>query len=112
MWVHRRSLLISITFALPFLFGNALVALQSQIFLSFLRPIGQTTSHEQLLVLILIALVGVGGFVALFPILKKRRLYVVNAVVAMAFLAFAIFGVYALGKDFYNCSILKIPNCD
>lgn len=112
MWVSKRFLLIGVAFSLPFLIANGLVVTQTRFFLSLLRPVGQTTNYEHLFVLILIALVGVGGLVALFPILRNKRLYVINAVVGVAFLAFAVFGGYELGKDFYHCDILKIPNCD
>lgn len=112
MWIHKRSLLIGAMLALPFLFANVLVALQSQLFLTLLRPLGETTNYEHLLVLILIALVGVGGFVCLLPLVKERRLYIVNMIVGVAFISFAFFGGYGLGYDFYKCDILKIPNCD
>lgn len=112
MWIHKRSLVIGIALSLPFFIANALVALQAELFLSLLRPLGQTTSYEQILVLVLIALVGVGGIVSLLPILKDRRLYVINVVVGVALVAFAMFGGYGLGYDFYKCDILQIPNCD
>jgi hypothetical protein len=112
MWLSKRFLLVGIGFSLPFLIANVLVAMQAELFLSFLRPNGETTSYEQLLVLILIALVGIGGLVALVPILKDKRLYVVNILIGVAFIAFALFAGYGLGIDFYHCDILKIPNCD
>lgn len=112
MWISSRHLLFGIALSLPFIIANILVAMQAKIFITFLRPLGETTSHEHALVLTLIALVGVGGFVALVPIFRNRRLYVVNAIVGVALIAFALFGEYALGKDFYHCDILKIPNCD
>ncbi len=112
MWVRSRYLYFGIALALPFLIANLLVQIHDQFFLSLLRPAGHTTSHEQVIVLTLIALVGVGGLAALAPILKERRIYVVNAIVGAAFIFFALFGGYELGKDFYHCDILKIPNCD
>ncbi|MBC7836632.1 hypothetical protein H7X87_02530 [Acetobacteraceae bacterium] len=112
MWVSKRSLIIGIALALPFLIANALVAMQAQFFLSLIRPLGETTSFELQLVLALIMLVGVGGLVALVPMLKDKRIYIVNAIVGIALLAFASFGGYGLGYDFYKCDILKIPNCD
>ena len=112
MWINKRSLFLGIVLASPFFIANVLVVIRAEFFLSILRPLGQTTSYEQILVLALIALVGVGGLVTLLPILRKRRLYVVNAIVGLAFLVFALFGGYELGKDFYHCDILKIPNCD
>lgn len=112
MWINKRSLLIGILFSLPFLIANALVALQAEFFLSIIRPLGETTSFEQHLVLALIALVGVGGLVVLLPIFRDRRFYVVNAIIGIAFVGFAISAGYGIGYDFYKCDILKIPNCD
>jgi hypothetical protein len=112
MWISGRNLYLGLALALPFLIANVLVVMKSELFLALLRPFGATTSYEQILVLALIALVGVGGLVALFPIVKERRLYVVNAVVGIALLAFALFAGYGLGVDVYHCDVLKIPNCD
>lgn len=112
MWVSRRFLYFGVALSLPFLIANALVAMQAEFFLSLLRPSGQSMNYEHLLVLVLIALVGIGGVVALLPILRERRLYIVNAIVGVAFVAFALFGGYGLGYDFYKCDILHIPNCD
>ncbi len=112
MWISSRYLYWGLALALPFLIANALVRMQAQFFLTFIRPLGGTTRFEQYLVLALIALVGVGGLVSLVPILKERRFYIVNAIVGVAFIAFAIFAGHGIGYDFYNCDILKIPNCD
>ena len=112
MWISKPSLLLGIALSLPFVIANVLVVMQAQFFLSLLRPLGQTTSYEQLLVLVLLALVGVGGLVALSPIWRDRRLYLVNAMVGLVFIIFSIFLGYGLGVDFYHCDILQIPNCD
>jgi len=112
MWISNRNLYFGIALALPFLIANVLVAVQSELFLSLLRPFGETTNYEQVLVLALIALVGVGGLVALLPIVKDRRLYAINAIVGVVFIVFALFAGYGLGVDVYHCDILKIPNCD
>mgnify|MGYP003394028291 CR=1 FL=1 len=112
MWVSKRFLLIGIAFSLPFVIANALVAMREEFFLSLLRPAGEMTNYEQVLVLTLIALVGAGGLVALLPIVKERRVYVVNALLGAVFIALAVFLGYELGKDFYHCEVLKIPNCD
>lgn len=112
MWIQKRYLFVGIGLSLPFLIANVLVATQAQFFLSLLRPLGQATGYEQILVLILVALVGVGGIVALLPMLKDRRPYLVNAIVGAALVAFALFAGYGLGMDVYRCDILKIPNCD
>ncbi len=112
MWNNKQYLSLGIGLSLPFLVANILVATQVKFFLFLLRPLGQTTNHEQLLVLTLIALVGVGGIVTLLPILRDKRLYMLNAIVGTALMVFALFAGYGLGIDFYNCDILKIPNCD
>jgi hypothetical protein len=112
MWISRSSLLYGIAFSLPFFCASMLVAMESKLFLSLIRPLGQTTYQEQVLVLTLIALVGVGGVVALIPIFKNRSFYIVNAIVGLTFITFSIFAGYGLGIDFYHCDILKIPNCD
>lgn len=112
MWVSSRHLYIGLAFALPFFIANVLVVTQASFFLSLLRPFGQSTGYEQILVLSLIALVGVGGLIALSPILKDKRFYAVNTIVGVALVAFATFAGYGLGMDVYHCDILKIPNCD
>lgn len=111
-WVSKHSLLIGMALSLPFLVANILVATDSELFLSFLRPSGEATSFEHLFVLILIALVGVGGLVALLPILKDKHLYIVNVIVGIVFICFTVSAGYGIGYDFYKCDILKIPNCD
>lgn len=112
MWTSKRYVFLGIALSLPFLIANVLVATQVNFFLSLFRPLGQTTGYEQLLVLALIALVGMGGVVALLPILRDRHLYIVNAIVGAVFIAFALFAGYGLSIDVYHCNILKIPNCD
>lgn len=112
MWISKRPLFLGLAFSLPFFIANVLVAIQAQFFLSLIRPLGETTSYEHALVLGLIALVGVGGIVALIPMVRERRLYVINAIVGVAFVAFAVSAGYGIGYDFYKCDILKIPNCD
>lgn len=112
MSTNKRYLFLGLAFSLPFLIANALVAAQASFFLSLLRPLGQTTSYEQFIALVLIALVGVGGVVALLPLLKEKRLYLVNAIVGAALIIFTLFAGYGLSVDVYRCDILKIPNCD
>ena len=110
--MSSKYLLIGIALALPFFLANALVALQAEFFLSILRPSGVMTFYEQILVLVLMALVCVGGIVALLPIAKNRRLYILNALVGLAFVTFSIFAGHGLAYDFYKCDILQIPNCE
>lgn len=112
MLTNNRFLLLGILLSLPFLIANVLVATQAKFFISLLRPLGHTTSYEQILVLALIALVGVGGLIALLPIVRDRRLYTLNAIVGAVLITFALFAGYGLGVDVYHCDILNIPNCD
>ncbi len=112
MWIRKRYLYFGIAFSLPFLIANVLVAMQVKFFLSFLRPFGQTTNYEQIIVLVLVAFVGIGGFVSLLPILKEKRFYIVNAIVGVVLVVFSLFAGYGLGVDVYHCDVLRIPNCD
>ncbi len=112
MWISSPYLFYGVVLSLPFAIANALVVLKSELFLSLLRPFGTTTGYEQVLVLTLITLVGVGGLVTLVPLLREKKLYVVNAIIGVGFIIFALFAGYGLGVDVYHCDILKIPNCD
>lgn len=112
MWASSRHLYIGIALALPFFIANVLVVTQAKFFLALIRPLGEATKFEQHLVLALIALVGVGVVVALLPIVRDQRFYVVNAILGVMFIAFAVHAGYGIGYDFYKCDILQIPNCD
>ncbi len=112
MWMSTRPLLLGTAFALPFFIANVLVAMHSPLFLSLIRPSGESSGGEQILVLVLIALVGIGGLFALLPLVSERKFYTVNALVGITMILFAIFAGYGLGEDVYHCNILQIPNCD
>jgi len=45
MWISKRSLFFGIALTIPFFIANALVATQAELFLSILRPLGQTVEH-------------------------------------------------------------------
>lgn len=112
MWLKLRPLIFGVLLALPFFVANALVAMQSKWFLYLLRPMGETTGYEQVFVLALMAFVLIGGLVALFPVLKDRKLYIVNVLIGIALVVFAVLAGHGLVLDFYHCDVLRIPNCD
>ncbi len=111
MFTLNKHLYIGIIFALPFFGLNALVLSGAPV-LKMLHLDNQTTTYEQILILALIFLVFIGGIVSLYPVIKNRRLLVLNILVAVLFIGFSILAGYGLGKDFYHCDILQIPNCD
>ncbi len=115
--IHLKSFLIGIACALPFTVLNAAVVTKFEPVLAVLRPLGETTGFEQVIIFILLAISFVGGVVALLPALKKdetgrRPLYFLNVFLA-AFLIVSSVGIaYALGVETYRCDVLEIPNCD
>lgn len=111
MFTLNKHLLIGMIFALPFFVLNALVALGAPI-VNFLRTETVPGGYEQILILFLIFLIFIGGLVSLYPVIKNRRFLVFNILIALIFISSSVMLGYALGKDFYHCNILQIPNCD
>jgi hypothetical protein len=111
MFAKNKHLFIGIIFALPFFILNALVVSGAPV-LKMIRPYIETTGFEQILILVLLALVFIGGVISLYPVIKDRRFMVANILVAVLFVGFSIMAGYGLGKDVYHCDILQIPNCD
>lgn len=111
MFKTNKHLFVGIIFALPFFILNALVVSGAPI-LKIIRPYMETTGHEQILIIALLALVFVGGVVSFYPVVKNRRLMILNILVAITFISFSVMAGYGLGKDIYRCDILQIPNCD
>jgi len=109
--ILNKYLIGGIVLALPFFILNILVVLKSPFILLF-RPEAQTTGYEQVLILGLLSLVLIGGIVSLYPIVKNRRLMLLNILVGFFLVGFSIMAAYGLGLDIYHCDILQIPNCD
>ncbi len=111
MFGVNKHLLIGILFALPFFALNALVVSGAAIGVAF-RTAVNSTGYGQPFILGLLALVFVGGVVALYPVIKTRRLMLLNIVAGVLLVGFSIMAGYGLGVDVYHCDVLKIPNCD
>lgn len=111
MFTVNKYLLYGIVFAVPFFALNALVVTGAPV-IELLRLEGHTTVYEQYLILGLLFLVLVGGIISLYPVLKTRRLMILNIVLSAFLISFALMAGYGLGMDVYHCDILRIPNCD
>lgn len=111
MFGLNKYLFIGIIFALPFFILNALVASGAPI-MNFLRSETVPGEYEQVLILGLIFLIFIGGLVSLYPVIKNRYFLFFNILIALIFICSSVMLGYALGKDFYHCNILQIPNCD
>ena len=103
--------------AVPFLTANAVVGSRLEPLFSLIRPGPHTSGREYVLLFVVVFLLPVGAFIAARPMIRRemsgrRRLHLVNGVVAALLLAaFAMLSV-GLGSDIYRCDVLQIPNCD
>jgi hypothetical protein len=105
-----------VLFALPFFILNAIVAMRIEPIYSFLGMY-PAIRNTPLFPLVMLLLFPVGAFVAAFPMMQKsangkRKFYLVNAVIALILLVVFLVIFSALGQEFYECDMLKIPNCD
>ncbi len=111
MFSFNKYLYIGLAFALPFFVLNFFVATGAPV-VSFLRSLSASGYEEQYLILGLIVLVFVGGVVSLYPVIKERRILILNMLLAVLLIGFSCAAGYGLAEDFYNCNVLQIPNCD
>lgn len=107
-----RQALFGLLLALPFLALNAIVAMRIEPFLSLLRPGAHTSPAEYVLLPVTLLLILLGSWAAARPVLRERKWYTINVLVAAL-----LFGVFlllstVLGVETYRCDILHIPNCD
>jgi len=114
----KLAALVGFLFVLPFLVMNTIVGSKIEPFYSFLRPQGpQPVGEYALLFTSLLLLPLIGAFVALRPMLQKgadgkRKLYLLNIIIATILLVFSITLFIGLGTEIYRCDVLHIPNCD
>lgn len=111
MFTLNKHLYIGIIFSIPFFVLNVLVVSGTPV-LRILRLDTLPNAYMQAFILGLVFLVFVGGLISLYPVIKTRRLLVLNLLVAILFIGFSYLGGYGLAKDIYHCDILQIPNCD
>lgn len=112
----NKAALIGFLFTLPFVVTNFIIALRIEPFYSFLGsfPIIRNSPFVPLLLLLFFP---VGAYIATAPMLQKapgakRKVYVINSVIAVVIVAIFLVLFYALGEEVYRCEVLKIPNCD
>ena len=113
----RSAALISLLFIAPLILLNQIVGNRIEPFFSLIRPGIHTSPVEYVLLLFVCLLLPVGAFVAIQPMLRKgvdgkRKLYLVNRILATPLLmVFALISL-AWGSEIYRCEILQIVNCD
>jgi hypothetical protein len=109
--------LVGLLFVLPFVLLNMLVRMQYGPLLSYMRPDSHTSILEIGLLVFVLLLILVGAIVAAGPLFRqgadgKRRLHLLNIVVAFLLLTMFIVLLVGIGKEIYRCDILNIPKCD
>jgi hypothetical protein len=113
--VEISSVLSGLTYALPFLFLNAVVSNKLQPLYSIIRPGTTTTALEYILLFLSIFLIGVGAFAAAKPMLfesKQRKLYFVNCVVSLLLFVVFLLLLLGFGAQVYTCDVLQIQSCN
>lgn len=101
----------------PFVVLNAIVGNRIEPFFSLIRPGIHTSALEYVLLAVVLLLMPVGSFVAMRPMLGKRadgkrRLHLLNGIVAAIMLSVFLLLATGLGVEIYRCDVLQIPNCD
>ena len=104
----RVAALVGLGLALPFVVLNAIVVTRLEPVYSMIPAVLLYTS---------VLLIGLGAVVTAWPTLwrgpdGRRRIYVVNALLAVVLSAVFVLLVVGLGEEIYRCDILDIPNCD
>jgi ethanolamine transporter EutH len=112
----HRAAVTGLLFILPFFILNVIVALRFDPFYSLLGAV-PAIRNSTLLPLILLLLLPIGAYVAARPMLQKdesgkRKMLILNSIVAVTLIALFIPVFFGLGQDMYRCDILHIPNCD
>lgn len=109
--------LIGLLFITPFLLLNVIVANRIEPFFALIRPDVQTSPLEYVLLSVALLFLPAGAFIAVQPMLRagddgKRKLHLVNGVLAALLIAVFILLTVELGSEIYRCDILLLPNCD
>jgi hypothetical protein len=120
MTIRSRPILAAVTgslFILPLMAANAIVGHKIEPFFSLVRPGTHTSTREYVLLVILLALLPAGAWLATRPMLRSgvarsSRIDSINAVVAAILLLVFVAVSIGLAADVYRCNVLDIPNCD
>jgi hypothetical protein len=113
----NSAALVAAGLVLPFVVLNAIVSGRIEPFFSLIRPGFHTSPLEYVLLFGVVLLLPVGAFIALRPVVQlgadgRRRLYVLNGIVAVLLLTLFVALAVGLGSDIYTCDVLHVPNCD
>lgn len=113
----KSSALIGGLLMVPFVAANSIVGNRIEPFFSFIRPGLHTSAFEYMLLFVVIGCLPVGAFIAARPIFErgadgKRRIYLLNGILAAFMLVVFVMLSAGLGADIYRCDVLQIPNCD
>jgi len=113
----KSAALTGLLSIVPLIVLNKIVGDRIEPFFSLIRPGIHTSPMEYVLLPIVLFLLPVGAFIAIRPMLRngadvKRKLYLVNCILATLLLIVFVLLLVALGSEIYRCDILQIPNCD
>lgn len=113
--------IIGLLSVVPFLVVNILVMNQFKPLISILRPNGVTSTFEIAFLFCLAVIFPLlGAYIALNPMFRKekkvkkhkRKLYVLNTIVAVFLVLGVVMITKELSKEIYACDIVSIVNCD
>ena len=109
--------LLGVLFLLPLLGLNTIVANRIEPFFSTIRPAGETSPAEYVLLALALLVLPIGACVALGPTFARpahqtRRVPLFNGLIAGVLIAVFLAVAAGWASDIYRCDILRIPNCD
>ncbi len=114
---HYTLALTGAILALPFVLLNLAMANQVEPVMSFLRPYGQSTLTEQLLLFGTLFLIFMGGVIALSPVLQEnakgvRKFRILNAIVGVLLIVFSGVLLSVFVEEVYRCDVLQVQHCN
>jgi hypothetical protein len=112
----RLAALLGALLVLPFFGLNLVVVNRVDPLFSWIRPGVQTGPFEYPILLAVLLLIPLGAAIALAParhlVQGRRRIPVLNAVIAVLLIAGFVTLSIALGDEIVRCDVLQIKNCD
>ena len=118
----KSAALIGFILLLPLFILNVMAGLDIEAFDIFFRSIFSIDMYRinplgSFVITVAILLLPVGLIFTLWPMLRKgadgkRRLYIVNLILAAFIFVFLVIFVGGMTSEVYRCDVLRIPNCD
>ncbi len=118
----KSAALAGFLLALPIGLLYTILVLEIQPLEAFLKPLftsdsGRTNAFGLVTILGGMLLLPVALVVSLWPMMRrdadgKRNLHGINLILALAIVALITFTWGGFVKDFVNCEVLNLPNCD